>query len=131
MPGTVQAAVIVTYVCCGLAVAMTLFFLLAAAFLGSIMAPYFQSADRVDLVLVVVGAAVVAVAAAAVGVWLAWQTGRRRSWARTALIVCSVVALLASVLTLGPHTLLIGPGSLAVVVLLFLPESTAWFRSGS
>jgi hypothetical protein len=129
MPGTVQAAVIVTYVCCGLAVAMTLFFLVAAAFLGSIVFPYFESADRVGLVLAVVGAAVVAVVAAAVGAWLAWQTGRRRSWARTALIVCSAVALLASLVTFGPHTVVIGPGSLAVVVLLFLPESTAWFRT--
>jgi hypothetical protein len=128
VPGTVQAAVIVTWICCGLTAFLTLFYLAAAAFIGSFMLDYFERSDRADLVLAAAGAAAASVALCALSSWFAWQVWRRREWARIALAVCSGLALVLSVITFGPHTVLVAPGSVAVLVLLFLSQSNDWFR---
>jgi hypothetical protein len=129
VPATVQAAAIVTWVCCGLVVLLTFFFLLAAAFIGSVVFPEFDVSSRVDIATVVVGTAALVVALCGVASWLALCTWRRHSWARIALAVSSGLALVGSVLTLGPHTVLVAPGTVAVLVLLFLPTSNAWFET--
>jgi hypothetical protein len=131
VPGTVQAAVIVTWVCCALATLGTVVLTAGAAFLGSIVLPYFERSDRVDVILWVVGAAgssLVACGAASACAWFVW---RRRPWARVVLAVVSVLALASSVALLSPPTAFILPGAIAVLVLLFLPRSNAWFRSPS
>jgi len=130
VPGTVQAAAIVTWVCCALTALLTLFFLLMTAFVGSIVFPQFGSAISVEIVLVVAGTAALSIAMCALSSWFAWQVWRRRDWARIALAVCGGLALVFSVLTLGPHTALVAPGSVAVLVLLYLPQSNDWFRAG-
>jgi len=128
VPGTVQAAVIVTWACCGLTAVLTLFYLAAAAFIGSLVFPQFGSAVGVELALAAIGSAVLAVGACALAAWFAWQVWRGRDWARIALAVSSGLALVLAVLTFGPHTVLVAPGSVAVLVLLFLPQSNDWFR---
>ena len=120
-----------TYVCCGLVALMTVMMLAAAAFVGSIVLDSFERADRVDIVLAVLGSAAFSMAASGLACWFAWQVGRRRAWARIALAVCSGVALLLSVAALGPPTLVVLPGSAAVLILLFVPQSNAWFRADS
>ena len=122
---------IVTYVCCGLAALMTVVMLAGAVFVGSIMLDYFEPSDRVDLVMAVLGSAAFSMGASGLACWFAWQVGRRRSWARIALAVCSGVALLLSVVALGPPSLVVLPGSAAVLILLFVPQSNAWFRTDS
>jgi hypothetical protein len=129
VPATIQAAAIVTWVCCGLTVLMTFFFLLAAAFIGGIVLDYFEMSDRMDIVQAVIGTAALVVALCGVASWLALCMWRRHSWARIALAVISGLALVGSVLTLGPHTALVAPGTVAVLVLLFLPTSNVWFEA--
>jgi hypothetical protein len=128
VPGTVQAAAIVTWVCCGITAVMTLFFVAASAFVGSIILGDFQRTDRIQLIAFVAVAASVSFLGSALACWFAWLVWRRREWARIALVVSSAVALVLSVLTFGPHTVFVAPGSVAVVVLLFLPQSNDWFR---
>lgn len=128
VPGTVQAAAIVTWVCCALTVLMTAFFLLAAVFVGSLILDGFGSADRVDLALAVAAGALAVVVVSALAGWFAWLVWRRQAWARIALTVCSGLALAGSLATFGPHSVVIAPGSVAVIVLLFLPDSNDWFQ---
>jgi hypothetical protein len=128
MPGTVLAATIVTYVCSAIAVGMTLLFALFAAFVGSFILGSFERSDRVSLVLLVVGTALVSVVFSALACWFAWQAGRRKDWARFGLAGCSGITVVLSVLTLSPPTFVGIVGGVAVLVLLFLPDSNAWFR---
>ena len=130
MPGTVQAAAIVTWVCCALTAVLTLFFLLAMAFIGSVVFPQFGSAVGAQLALAVIGSAASSVALCALASWFAWRVWRGRPWARIALAVSSGLALVLSVLTFGPHSVLVAPGTVAVLVLLFLPQSSDWFSEG-
>ena len=129
VPAVVQAAAIVTWVCCGLTVLMTFLFLLAAAFIGTVVLDYFEMSDRVDIVLVVAGAAALVIATCGAASWFAGRVWRRQAWARIALAVSSGLAVVVSLLTFGPHTVLMAPGGVAVLVLLFLPQSNDWFRA--
>lgn len=131
MPGTVRAATIVTYVCSAVTVAMTGLMLLFAIFIGRFLLPQFSGSDRNELVLFVLGGVGLSIAASTLACWLAWQTGRRKGWARYGLAGCSGVAAVLSVLTLSPPTIVQLLGSVTVLVLLFVPESNAWFRDAS
>jgi hypothetical protein len=128
VPAAVQAAAIVTYVCCGLVVLMTMLFLLAAAVVSSDILDLFEGPDRADIVLFAVGAAAGSFVACALACVFAWLTWRRKAWARIALAGCCGVSLALSVVALGPPTVVVLPGAVAVLVLLFLPQSNAWFR---
>ncbi|HET6168185.1 MAG TPA: hypothetical protein VFE07_15235 [Marmoricola sp.] len=128
VPPVVLAAAVVTYVCCAVVALMTVFFLIAAAFVGSIILDQFVATDRTELVVAVVGSACAAIAGCALGMSFAWHVTRRRQWARVALATSSVIALAGSLIAFGPHTVVMLPGSAAVLVLLFLPNSNRWFR---
>ncbi|MBO9522018.1 MAG: hypothetical protein J7518_10820 [Nocardioidaceae bacterium] len=130
-PGTVQAAAIITYVCCGLAVLLTLFFLAMAALVGSIVLRDFGTGDRAEMVALALGSGAVSLGSSALACWFARQTWRRKSWGRVGLAGCSALALVLSVLTFGPHTVVIAPAAVAVVVLLFVPTTNEWFRGTS
>jgi hypothetical protein len=125
----VQAAAIVTWVCCALTVLMTAFFVLAAVFIGSLMLDAFGSPDSVGVAAAVAASAVAVVVVSGAASWFAWLVWRRRPWARIALAVSSGIALLGSLATFGPHSVAIAPGAVAVLVLLFLPDSNDWFRA--
>lgn len=129
VPGTVSAAAIVTWVCCGLTFGLTVLSLAMAAFVGAVILPQFATRDALGIAAAVLASGGMSVLACASASWLAWLVWRRRAWARIALAVCSGLTAVASVMVLGPHTLLIAPGAIAVLVLLFLPASNAWFAS--
>lgn len=128
MPGTVRAATIVTYACSAVTAVMTVLMLLFAIFVGRFLLPQFSGSDRNELVLFVLGGVGISFAGSALACWLAWQTGRRKGWARYALAGCSGVAAVFALMALSPPTIVQLLGSVAVLVLLFLPESNTWFR---
>jgi chromate transport protein ChrA len=129
VPVTVQTAVIVTWFCCALATLVTVVLSAFAAFVGSVVLPEFGRADRVDMVLFVVGSAAALLATCAMASTGAWFVRLRHRWARNALAGCSALVLLASVVIIMPLSVVAFPGTLAVLVLLFLPQSNAGFRS--
>lgn len=127
--GAVQAAVIVTWTSCAIAVAGAFALTVLAAFMGTMMLPYFERTQRVQMVAFVAASVAFVVAACAIASVSAWFVWRRRRWARVVLAVCSALAALCSLVVLTPPTMLILPGAIAVLVLLFLPQSNAWFRA--
>jgi len=128
MPGTVRAATIVTYVCCAVTVAMTLLMTLFMLIVGSVIFGTFEKSDRVTVVGFVLLGVLISAAWAGVACWFAWQTGRRKGWARYGLAVCSGLTVAVSLLALSPPTLVGILGGVAVLVLLFVPDSNAWFQ---
>lgn len=129
VPGTIQAAVIVTWFCCAFGALATVGLTAMAAFLGRIVLPYFERADRVQMVAFVLASAAVVLLACAFASTCAWFVWRRRAWARLALAACSTLTFLASASFMSPPSLLVVPATVAVLVLLFLPRSNAWFRA--
>ncbi|MFL6105409.1 MAG: hypothetical protein ACJ72D_00370 [Marmoricola sp.] len=129
VPATVRAAAIVTYVCSAITVAMTLLMTLFLAFLGSIAFSFFDKSDRGELVAFVLAGVLFSLLCSAIACWFAWQTSRRKGWARYGLAVCSGLTVALSLAAFSPPTLVGILGGAAVLVLLFVPESNAWFRN--
>jgi hypothetical protein len=129
MPGTVRAAAIITYVCAAVTVAMTLLMVLFVVFVGSFVFGSFQRSDRAEMVLFVLVGVLISVGCSTIACWFAWQTGRRKQWARYGLAGCSVLTVAVSMLAFSPPTMLSLLGAVAVLVLLFVPETNAWFRT--
>lgn len=127
MPATVRAATIVTYVCAAITVAMTLLMLLFIAYVGRFVFGSFERSDRSAMVFVVLAGVLFSLGCSAVACWFAWQTGRRKGWARIGLAVCSGLTVVFSLLSFSPPSIVGILGGTAVLVLLFVPESNAWF----
>jgi len=119
---------IVTYVCSVVTVGMTLLMTLFIAFIGSFTLGMFERQDRAEIVLFVLAGVVFSLVCSAVACWFAWQTGQRKEWARYGLAACSGLTVAVSLLALSPPTLVGILGGTAVLVLLFVPDSNAWFR---
>lgn len=128
VPGTVQAAVIVAWTSCSLVALGTVGLTVTAAWMGSIILPYFERSDRLEMVAFVLGAALASLTACAVASTCAWFVWRRHSWARVALALCSAMTLVSTTVFATLLSVLTLPASIAVLVLLFLPRSNSWFR---
>lgn len=128
VPGTVQAAVIVTWASCAIAALGTIGLTVMAAALGTIVLPYFARADRVEMAVFVAAAALASLAACSVASTCAWFVWRRHHWARVALALCSASILFVSIVFATLLSALTLPAAIAVLVLLFLPSSNSWFR---
>jgi hypothetical protein len=127
-PGVVQAAAILTYVCTGLAMLTTLMFLAMAVLVGSVVAGDFQRSDLVHAGVYLTLSAIFSIGGGVLACWFAWQTTRRQGWARIGLTVLAALTVVLGGLTLSPPGLLAAAGAIAVLVLLFLPETNTWFR---
>ena len=128
MPATVRAATIVTYVCSAVTVAMTLLMVLFIAFVGRFVFGSFERSDRTAMALFVLVGVLFSLGCSAIACWFAWETGRRKGWARIGLAVCSGLTVVLSLLTFSPPSIVGILGGATVLVLLFVPESNAWFR---
>ena len=129
VPGVVRAAVIVTWFSCALAALAAIGLTVMSALIGSIVLPDFEPTARVQMVVFVLASLAVSLLACALASTCAWFVWRRRPWARVALAGCSALTLLSAAVFVSPPSLLVLPGTASVLVLLFLPQSNAWFRS--
>ena len=129
VPGTVQAAVILTYVAAGLSIAVTLLFGLMAALVGSMILGDFAASDRVELIAMAAGGFLFSLFVHLLGCWLARQTWRRKGWARIALTAYAALSIVIGIFSIPLGVLNAGAG-IAVIVLLFLQPSNDWFREG-
>jgi hypothetical protein len=126
-PGTVWAAAIVTWVTAGFSILMTFLMLAFVAFVGSIIGDSFTYDDQVSLGLIVIGFAVVSLLLSVAACYLAWRTTKGQQWARIALAAWAGVFAVLGALSLTPPGFLWTAAGTVVVVLLFVPESNAWF----
>jgi hypothetical protein len=129
MPGSLQAALVVTWVgaagAAGLALFTAAFFLV----LESKVWDEFGSGTDNPRFWIVAAALAVWVASALVAL-LAWQVHRGRRWAYWALLGLCPVAVLFGIVAVGfmiPP--LVALFAVAVGILLLLPDSRAWARS--
>lgn len=127
-PGTVQAAVIVTWVCAGLSVLMTGFGLLAALFVGTLLFASFGGSDMAEMAVWFVVSTVVSLAATGLVCWFAWKTWQRSGWARYALGGMSLLVMVLAVLSFSLPGIAVFACAASVLLLLAMPSSTAWFR---
>lgn len=126
-PGTVQGAVITTAVGAAVSLGLTALFTVFAVFVGSVIWSDFSGGTGgLDLALILVAGVLVSVVVQGLGCWFAWQTWQRRRWARIALAVWSLVVVVFGVFALPFGLVQVGTGT-ATLVLLFLPDSNAWF----
>jgi hypothetical protein len=126
-PGTVLAAVTVTWACTGVTVVASLALYLFGLWMGDLLAPAFdfEVDPRVYLSMVEAGVLLWSTVASV----LALGVVRRRRGARVGLAISSAATLVLSVVlaaTIASVGTLVC--ALAVVVLLFVPSSNAWFR---
>lgn len=127
-PGPVSAAAIITYVACGLSMLMLVALALFAVVLGSLMWGAFESDDQLALGALVTIVVVVVLVINVIGCWFAYRMTKREEWARTALAIWSGLVLVVGIMSVSPPGVLQALAGIAILVLIFLPESNAWFR---
>lgn len=122
------AAAVVTWTAASITAAFALSFGVLALVFGG---PVFDVFEGQDLQAYVVAAFVGVIALSAAADLLAYLVFRGKRWARWGLVVLSLAsAACAAMLGYYVAPLVITATALAVVVLLFLRPSRAWFRSG-
>lgn len=129
-PGTVVAAVTVVWTCLVITVLGSLVLFAFGMWVADLLASGFDF--DTDPRWYLAGAEVVVLAWSTAAAFLAWGVLRRRRGARIGLIVSSVATVLVSVALIvtsqSPGSLGTLVGAVAVIVLLFVPSTNAWFR---